>query len=130
METGRRIKCIILEDEYYTAHEICRLLKGYNDRYSVMNIFERCEDFVQFIDCGELPDLIVSNLYLADGFIGNIPKISELEIPFILTYLGNSFNFPQLQFLVGMIEKPVTKNLLYKTLEQYETNYSPLTHYL
>lgn len=128
MEAKSVVKCLILEDEFYTALEICRLLKEYDDRYRIIRILEHCKDFVQYLSTEELPDLIVSNVMLADDYLFRLPTISELEVPVILTCIGNSEECSSVPNLVGVIEKPVTKPILFECLQKFETKYYHLTH--
>lgn len=113
------IKCLILEDEYYTAFEIRRLLYAYKPAYSVTATFESCVEFKEFINLGNNVDLIVSDIYLADG--PALKSLSSLDrpIPIILTCTEypHDFNLPN---LIGCIYKPITGNMLYKCLDLFE----------
>lgn len=124
MKSKDHINCLILEDEFYTACEIRRLIKEYNGRYNVTGILESCEEFAHFIDIGELPDLIVCNVTLADGPIVNAPAFTNGKVPLILTCVEESISLVALPNIVGTIVKPITGELLYKCLAIYEHKFS------
>lgn len=119
MVNKENIECLILEDEYYTAFEIRRLLCAYNPAYTVAATLESCKEFTEFIDRGQNVDLIVSNINLADGMVLEPLSSMKRPIPVILTCAEYPQDF-KMPNLVGCIYKPVTGELLYKCLETFE----------
>lgn len=117
------IECLILEDEYYTALEIKRLLIAYKPGYRVAAILETCMEFDEFISRNVNVDLIVGNIYLADGFTPKYIMQSGISVPVILTRGADGscdYNLPN---LIGYISKPVTKELLYSCINKFESEY-------
>ncbi len=129
MRSKENINCLILEDEFYTAREIMRLLKEYDGNYNVTHILESCQEFTHYMEIGELPDLIICSVTLADGSIFKTPAFSYNTAPLILTCVEESISDHTLPNLVGTIIKPITAGLLFKYLRLYEHRYSHLINH-
>lgn len=122
MDNKDNIDCIILEDEYYTAFEIKRLIQAYKPAYTVSAILESCGEFQDYIKCGNSVDLIVSDMNLADGSALKIFGAMTTPIPVILLCHEYPENF-RLFRLVDFIYKPITCELLYKSLDLFERSH-------
>lgn len=119
MKEKDKIECLILEDEYYTAFEIRRLLYAYDSSFFVPAVLESCTDFKRYIERARKPDLIISDVDLADGSVLNSLRSLTWPIPVILLGTVKNINAVPFPNLIGWIYKPITGESLYKYLDFY-----------
>ena len=86
------MKILIIEDERRTADLITRLIKQYDNSYSVMGVIDSVEKGVEwFIHKTDLPDLILADIQLTDGTSFDLFDQVNLELPVIFITAYNEF---------------------------------------
>jgi DNA-binding LytR/AlgR family response regulator len=86
------MKILIIEDERRTADLITRLIKQYNNSYSVLGVVDSVEKGVNwFIHKTELPDLILADIQLTDGTSFDLFDKVNMELPVIFITAYNKF---------------------------------------
>lgn len=86
------MKILIIEDEQRTADLITRLIKQYNNSYSILGVIDSVENGVEwFINKTELPDLIFADIQLTDGTSFDLFNKVNMELPVIFITAYNEF---------------------------------------
>jgi two-component system response regulator LytT len=86
------MKILIIEDERRTADMIARLIKQYDNSYSVLGEIDSVEMGVEwFIHKTEMPDLILADIQLSDGTSFDLFDQVNLELPVIFITAYNEF---------------------------------------
>jgi len=86
------MKILIIEDEQRTADLITRLIKQYDNSYSVLGVIDSVEKGVKwFIHKTELPDLILADIQLTDGTSFDLFDKVNMELPVIFITAYNKF---------------------------------------
>jgi len=86
------MKILILEDERRTADLVIRLIKQYDNSYSVLGVIDSVEKGVKwFLHKTELPDLILADIQLTDGTSFDLFDQVNLELPVIFITAYNKF---------------------------------------
>ncbi|MEI6050716.1 MAG: LytTR family DNA-binding domain-containing protein [Bacteroidota bacterium] len=86
------MKILIIEDERRTADLITRLIKQYDNSYSVLGPIDSVEKGVEwFIHKTELPDLILADIQLTDGTSFDLFDQVNMELPVIFITAFNEF---------------------------------------
>lgn len=116
------INIVILEDEPAALSRLKRLLKIIRPHYVVLGDADSVEDGVDLL-IESAPDLIISDIQLADGLSFDIFKKSRTKAPIIFVtaydqYAIESFDFNGIYYVL----KPITEASLNKALQKFETN--------
>lgn len=86
------MKILIIEDEQRTADLITRLIKQYDNSYSVLGVIDSVEKGVKwFIHKTELPDLVLADIQLTDGTSFDLFDKVNMELPVIFITAYNKF---------------------------------------
>lgn len=86
------MKILIIEDERRTADLIARLIKQFDNSYSVLGVIDSVENGVNwFIRKTEIPDLILADIQLTDGTSFDLFDQVNLELPVIFITAYNEF---------------------------------------
>lgn len=122
MKKRENTSCLILEDEYHTAQEIKRIVLSYRPGYQIIGPLESCMEFSMLLSGRTImPDLIISDVQLADGISTKVFEAHNLKTPVIFTAardadldLTASFN------TIGRIRMPVTYQELVSSIWRFE----------
>jgi DNA-binding LytR/AlgR family response regulator len=86
------MKILIIEDERRTADLITRLIKQYDNSYSVLGVIDSVEKGIEwFIHKNELPDIILADIQLTDGTSFDLFDQVNMELPVIFITAYNEF---------------------------------------
>lgn len=86
------MKILIIEDERRTADLIIRLIKQYDNSYSVLGVIDSVEKGVEwFIHKTETPDLLLVDIQLTDGTSFDLFDQVNMELPVIFITAYNEF---------------------------------------
>ena len=86
------MKILIIEDEQRTADLIIRLIKQYDNSYTVLGVIDSVEKGVEwFIHKTESPDLLLVDIQLTDGTSFDLFDQVNVEIPVIFITAYNEF---------------------------------------
>ncbi len=86
------MKILIIEDESRTADLIIKLIRQYDNSYSVMGVIDSVENGVEwFIHKTVTPDLILADIQLTDGTSFDLFNRVNLDLPVIFITAYNEF---------------------------------------
>lgn len=114
------LNVLIIEDEAKAARELANMLKIIDDEINVLAILDSVEQTLQWFAANKQPDLILSDIQLADGLCFEIYNQVRIESPVIFCtafdeYLMNAFDTNAVSYLL----KPVTREKLEKALDKF-----------
>ncbi|MFB6456161.1 LytR/AlgR family response regulator transcription factor [Chitinophaga sp. Hz27] len=115
------MKVLIIEDEAKAARELASMLKELEEDIEIIATTDSIEQTVSWLQEHPAPDLIFSDIQLADGLCFEIFQQQEVKSPVIFCtafdeYLMNAFDTNALSYLL----KPVTKEKVSKALQKYQ----------
>ena len=86
------MKILIIEDEQRTADLIIRLIKQYDNSYSVLGVIDSVEKGVEwFIHKTKTPDLLLVDIQLTDGTSFDLFDQVNVDLPVIFITAYNEF---------------------------------------
>jgi len=114
------MRVLIIEDENRAANRIERLLQEINPKITLLGKLESIKEAISFL-ANETPDLIISDIQLADGLSFEIFETIKEPSPIIFTtaydqYAIHAFETNGIDYLL----KPIEKERLQKALEKFE----------
>lgn len=113
------MRVLILEDENRAVNHLKRLISGVAPGMEICAVFETVREAVAYLEKEEQPDLIFSDVQLADGISFDIFSRVPLECPIIFTtaydtYAIEAFNTNGIDYLL----KPIEEKRLAKAIEK------------
>ncbi len=124
------MKAIIIEDEARAANHLERLILKTAPEMIIRGRFETVRDSVAFLsEAGNMPDLIFSDIQLADGISFQIFKTVAVTCPIIFTtawdhYAIEAFKTNGIDYLL----KPVEEERLRQSIEKVK-RFNPLIEF-
>ncbi len=112
---------LIIEDEIKTAKEFKRLILGLDDTITVVDLLPSVKSAIQWFSTHPSPDLIFSDIQLADGLSFDIYTKVSVKAPVIFCtafdeYAIRAFQVNSIDYLL----KPIDENMLQQSLEKYK----------
>lgn len=112
---------LIIEDEIKTARELRSLVEQLRDDITVLDILPTVRDSIQWFTSHQPPDLVFSDIQLADGLSFDIFKNTPVNTPVIFCtafdeYAIRAFETNGIDYLL----KPIDENRLLQALVKYE----------
>ncbi len=112
---------LIIEDEAKTAKELKRLLEGLDDTVRVLDILQSVKATIQWFRTHPAPDLVFSDIQLADGLCFDIHRSIPIPAPVVFCtafdeYAIQAFQANSIDYLL----KPIDENKLQFSLEKYK----------
>jgi len=112
---------LIIEDEIKTARELKKLVEELRDDITVVDILPSVKAAIAWFESHPGPDLIFSDIQLADGLSFDIYKNTHIHTPVIFCtafdeYAIRAFEANGIDYLL----KPVDENRLQQALDKYE----------
>lgn len=119
------MKVLIIEDESRAANRLAKLLEKIAPEAELVNILESVRDsvkYLKYLKSNASPDLIFSDIQLADGLSFEIFKQVEVQCPIIFTtafdqYAIEAFNTNGIDYLL----KPIEEDRLEQALKKLES---------
>ena len=114
------INVLIIEDEAKSARELANMI-GHIDRdIQILATLDSIEQALNWFAENEQPDLIFSDIQLADGLCFDIYNQIEIKSPVIFCtafdeYLINAFDTNAVSYLL----KPITRNQVERALDKF-----------
>jgi len=113
------MRVLILEDETRAVNHLKRLIQGVAPEVEVCAVFETVRDAVAYLKEDDEPDLIFSDVQLADGISFEIFSKVSIDCPIIFTtafdtYAIEAFNTNGIDYLL----KPIEEERLKKAMEK------------
>jgi len=111
---------LIIEDEAKTARELKKQVETLDDSISVVDILPSVKSAQQWFKDNAIPDLILSDIQLADGLSFDIFKSVEVQAPVIFCtafdeYAIQAFETNGIDYLL----KPIDETRLFQAIEKY-----------
>jgi DNA-binding LytR/AlgR family response regulator len=113
---------LILEDERAASKRMLQLLKELEPDAKVIAILETVKEAIDWLNSHAAPDLIISDIQLADGVCFDIFSGIEVNTPVIFTtaydaYMLKAFKVNSIDYLL----KPIDKEELQAALAKYHS---------
>jgi DNA-binding LytR/AlgR family response regulator len=111
---------LMLEDEPLAANELKNILKELRPDYKVLDIIGSVKKGISWIE-KENPDLILSDIQLADGTCFEIFENINKEIPIIFITAYNQYAIQAFkEFSIDYLLKPIDRKELQNAIEKFE----------
>jgi two-component system response regulator LytT len=122
------MRVLILEDEQAAALRLKELVAIVSPTATIAAIIERVADAIKWLETNTLPDLILSDIQLADGISFEVFQQANLQVPVIFTtaydaYTLKAFKLNSIDYLLKPIDIDELKNAFIK----YESRKLPST---
>ena len=116
------MKVLIIEDEAPSARRLRKLIEEYDQEIEVLDVTDSIESSVNWLTTHEAPEIIFSDIQLADGLSFEIFNRIKINTPVIFTtafdeYSIRAFKVNSIDYLL----KPIEKEDLFNSLEKYKT---------
>lgn len=124
------MQIVILEDEEPAANRLIKLLKDYDEDIIITTVIVSIKTAIKWFTENKVPNLIISDIQLADGLCFEIFNAVELHCPIIFTTAYNEFAIDA--FKVNSIDyllKPIKKEALAVALNKYNKIYTVREQY-
>ena len=113
------MRVIILEDENRAVNHLKRLIKLVEPEMEVIHVFDTVRETVSYLEENPSPDLIFSDVQLADGISFEIFSRVQVSCPIIFTtafdtYAIEAFNTNGIDYLL----KPIEEARLRKSIQK------------
>jgi len=129
------MKTVIVEDEHITAEELVYYLKKIDNQIEILATCESVEDAISYFEENGCPDLIFSDIQLADGLSFEIYEQVKITCPIIFCtafdeYAMQAFNANGIDYILKpfdqkAIERSITK---FHSLKDYFRKSAPDIH--
>jgi len=114
------MKILIIENEINAAKELERILLKQDASRTVVAIIESVETGIAFLKGNNLPDLIFSDIQLADGMSFDIFREVPIRRPVIFCTAYDQYTFDAFETnAVSYLLKPITETSVAKAIEKY-----------
>ena len=115
------MKAIIIEDEKRTAQDLQQILRDLMPDIEILSIIDSVEESIDYLADNGCPDLIFSDIQLADGLSFEIFQEVKITCPIIFCtafdeYAIQAFNTNGIDYLL----KPFDKKVIGRSLEKYK----------
>ncbi|MFI2743476.1 LytR/AlgR family response regulator transcription factor [Zhouia sp. PK063] len=115
------MKILILEDEIATGKDLEYLLQKIDPSVKVLGIIDSVEDGLHWLQQHESPDLIFSDIQLADGLSFDLFESITLKCPVIFCTAFDEYAIKAFEnHGIAYILKPFDEIKLQNSLEQYQ----------
>ncbi len=116
------MRVLLIEDEVLAAEKLSATLKEVSPKSEILAILNSVDSCIDWLSKNEHPDLILSDIHLADGLCFNIFSKAEVDCPIIFTtayekYAIQAFEVNSIDYLL----KPVESERLKLALEKYDS---------
>lgn len=116
------MKVLIIEDEALAAEKLQSTLKAVSPDCDVVGVLNSVDASIEWLENNDEPDIILSDIHLADGICFNIYSSVQLNCPIIFTtayekYAIQAFEVNSIDYLL----KPVQEDRLKAALEKYDS---------
>ncbi len=120
-------RILLIEDEIKTARELKTLIENLREDMQVVDILPSIKSAIKWFGENEMPDLIFSDIQLADGLSFEIFRQLDINAPIIFCtaydeYAIQAFDTNGIDYLL----KPIDEDKLAHGLAKYN-KYNPLT---
>jgi DNA-binding LytR/AlgR family response regulator len=112
---------LIIEDEALAAERLKLLLAQFDPQINIMGCLESIEETVHWLQTKSLPDLLLMDIQLSDGYCFEIFKKVPVSKPVIFTTAYDHFALEAFNhYSIDYILKPVTIEALATAINKYK----------
>jgi len=116
------MKILIIEDEAPASRRLCKLVKDIDQNITVVGIIQSVKEGLEWFAENPAPDLILSDIQLADDLSFRIFSELKITTPVIFTtaydeYALNAFKFHSIDYLL----KPIKQEDLQNSIEKFKS---------
>lgn len=117
------MRILIIEDEHLAAEKLKSLIKNIDKSYKVLAVLDSVESSIAWLNSHPHPDVILSDIHLADGICFSIYQSVSVSCPIIFTtayekYAIQAFEVNSIDYLL----KPVQQERLLQAIEKFKQN--------
>lgn len=114
------MRVLIIEDEHLAAEKLAKTLMEVKADAEILAVLNSVDSSIEWLQQNEEPDIILSDIHLADGICFNIYSQIEISCPIIFTtayekYAIQAFEVNSIDYLL----KPIQNDRLEQALEKY-----------
>ncbi len=118
------MKILIIEDEKRAATRLSELILSIDDSANILGVVDSIESGVEWFECNNMPDLIFSDIELADGISFRLFEQVTITCPIIFTTAYNQYMMDAFETnAISYILKPINGEQVAKALEKYHSMY-------
>ncbi len=118
------MKLLIIEDEQHAADRLIRMLREIDESIEIAGHTESIAATNKWLQTNNLPDAILSDIELADGYSFEIFKDSELQVPIIFITAFNQYAIEAFKlYSADYLLKPIKKVELERSLQKLKQFY-------
>ncbi|MER2999481.1 LytR/AlgR family response regulator transcription factor [Pontibacter populi] len=115
---------LIIEDEAAAASRIIKMLQQLDASVRVLDVTDSIESTVQWLESNPHPDLILSDIQLADGSSFEIFRQTKVEAPVIFTTAYDQFAIDAFKLnSIDYLLKPIKLQELEHSLDKFKKTY-------
>ncbi len=115
------IRLLLLEDEQLAADRLRNLLQAYFGEELDLHWVQSVRDGRAYLEAGNQPDLIISDIELLDGSAFKLYDKVEVSAPIIFVTAYDQYLLEAFQTNgVGYVLKPYTDEALHRVLDKYQ----------
>ncbi|HEY9123584.1 MAG TPA: LytTR family DNA-binding domain-containing protein [Bacteroidales bacterium] len=116
------MKILIIEDEAPASRRLMKLVKECDANAEIVGVVQSVKEGIEWFSTNPLPDLILSDIQLADDLSFKIFSQLKIKTPIIFTtaydeYAINAFKFYSIDYLL----KPINQADLQESLNKYKS---------
>lgn len=116
------MKILIIEDEAPASRRLMKLVKDCDATAEIVGVVQSVKEGIEWFSANPLPDLILSDIQLADDLSFKIFSELKIKTPIIFTtaydeYAINAFKFYSIDYLL----KPINQADLQESLNKYKS---------
>lgn len=116
------MRVLIFEDEPLAAQKLVGLIQSINPDIEILNVIDTVTDAIAFLNNEAMPDLIISDIHLADGLCFSIFSEVQHTCPIIFAtaydkYAIQAFEVNSVDYLL----KPIQEERLQQALDKYSS---------
>lgn len=121
------MKILIIEDEYLAFDRLSKMIQTLESSVHIVAHLDSIESAVLWLNTNPEPDLILSDIHLADGSSFLIFDQVQVRCPIVFTtaydeYALKAFTVNSIDYLL----KPIKKEELQRALDKYKNQSAPL----
>ncbi len=113
---------LIIEDEILAAKRLSEVLAKIDDTINIVGVVDSIEQGVEWLTENQLPELIFSDIELADGVSFEIFRQVKVECPIVFCTAYNQYTMEAFEInAISYILKPISREQVVKALEKFHS---------
>lgn len=114
------MKAVIIEDEILAAQALQKLIGEVSPETEIVAMLETIEDSVDWLETHPMPDVLFTDIHLADGSSFAIFEQVEVTCPIVFTTAYDEYAFKAFEVnSIDYLLKPINKDDLQRALNKY-----------